>query len=83
MQVLVGVSAIANEGRVLRPKLIKGQEIEIKNEVVFSEENFKDVKRAMRETVLSGTTQSLNFGFLEVASKSGTAQIKRNTRENS
>jgi penicillin-binding protein 2 len=37
----------------------------------------------MRETVLSGTTQTLKFKFLKIASKSGTAQIKKKTRENS
>jgi len=37
----------------------------------------------MRATVTRGTTQSLNLPFVKIASKSGTAQIKGKTRENS
>jgi penicillin-binding protein 2 len=80
---LVSVSSIANNGKVLKPKIIKGEKAEVKNIIEFSNENFKDVRRAMRETVLSGTTQTLKFDFLKIASKSGTAQIKKKTRENS
>lgn len=83
IQVLVAVSSIANNGQVLKPKILKNQKKEVANIIEFSQQNFDDVKRAMRETVLSGTTQTLNFNFIDIASKSGTAQIKRKTRENS
>lgn len=83
MQLLVAVSAIANNGKIIKPKIIKGRESEVKSIVDFDTKDFKKVKEAMRQTVLKGTTQSLNFSFLKIASKSGTAQIKRNTRENS
>ena len=55
----------------------------IKRELDYSEKNLKNIREAMRETVLSGTTQSLNFDFVKIATKSGTAQIKNNTRVNS
>lgn len=83
IQVLVAVSSIANNGKVLKPKIIKGEKLEVKKIIEFSNKNFEDVRRAMRETVLLGTAQTLKFDFLKIASKSGTAQIKRKTRENS
>ena len=83
MQVLVATASLANRGVILKPKVIKGEKREIKRIVNFSEQTFADVKRAMRETVLSGTSQTLNFNFIKIAAKTGTAQIKKNTRENS
>jgi cell division protein FtsI/penicillin-binding protein 2 len=78
------VSAIANNGKVLKPVISElGKKENIKKEIKYSKDNFKAIRRAMRETVLTGTTQSLNFDFVKIATKSGTAQIKNNTRVNS
>ncbi len=84
LQALVAVSAIANNGKILKPVITElGKKGEIKRKLLYSENNFKAIRRAMRETVLSGTTQSMNFDFVKIATKSGTAQIKNNTRVNS
>ena len=41
------------------------------------------IHNAMRATVVEGTAQSLNTEVVPVAAKTGTAQIKSNTRVNS
>ncbi len=79
----MAVSAIANDGKILEPRVLKNSPPQIKREIDVDQKDLRAVRGAMRETVLSGTTQSLNFDFLKIASKSGTAQIKGRTRENS
>ncbi len=78
MQAIVAVSAIANNGKILRPQIIKDSPKSIRRKLNFSEEHFKLIRTAMRETVLSGTTQSLNLPYIKIASKSGTAERGRN-----
>ncbi len=74
IQMLVATAAIANNGEVLRPKLLKDEKKDLKRKLDFSDYAYKVVKKAMRQTVLAGTTRSLNFPFLKMATKSGTAQ---------
>ncbi len=83
MQALVAVSAIANGGEILEPTITKGSAKKIKRKLNFSEEICKTVKEGMRMTTTEGTTKTLNFDFIKIAAKSGSAQIKRKTRENS
>lgn len=79
LQALVATAAIANDGLIQRPKLIFENQTSGITEIVtekidVSQQTLDIVKRGMRETVLSGTTQSLNLPFVKVASKSGTAE---------
>jgi cell division protein FtsI/penicillin-binding protein 2 len=84
LQAVVAVAAIANNGIVLKPVITElGKKGQAKRKLNYSEKNFQAIRRAMRETVLSGTTQSMNFDFVKIATKSGTAQIKNNKRVNS
>jgi len=84
LQAVVAVSSLANDGKILKPVISElGQKNNIKRVLKYSDKNLKNIREAMRETVLSGTTQSLNFDFVKIATKSGTAQIKNNTRVNS
>jgi len=84
LQAVVATSSLANDGKVLKPVISElGQKNNIKRILKYSNKNLKNIREAMRETVLSGTTQSLNFDFVKIATKSGTAQIKNNTRVNS
>ncbi len=80
VQALVATGAIATEGKVFSPKILKQKEGEenISEILDFSKNNFQIVKEGMRQTVLRGTTQSLNFSFLKVAAKSGTAEVGKN-----
>ena len=70
----VATAAVANGGDMLVPKLQLNAKKEIKSNVGVNDANLKIVRDAMRQTVLRGTTQSLNLPFVEVASKSGTAE---------
>ncbi len=83
MQALVAVSAIANNGKIIEPNVIKGAEKRIRREVVFEQKDFNTVIEGMRQTSLIGTSRTLDFNFVEIAAKTGSAQIKGNTRENS
>lgn len=74
LQAVVATAALANDGNVLVPKLLKGSETEIRKNINVSSADLQIVRDAMRQTVLRGTTQSLNVPFVEVASKSGTAE---------
>lgn len=81
------VSYFANHGKIFVPHIIK----EVKNgEVVVNYEpkialtnvvdsaNLEIIRKALRETVLIGTAQSLQSVSVEVAGKTGTAQFNRN-----
>ncbi|MCK5589111.1 MAG: hypothetical protein KAI16_02255 [Candidatus Pacebacteria bacterium] len=78
LQIAVAVSAIANEGEVLRPKILKDSEKDVRRKLDFDKKDYEVVKQAMRETALSGTTMSLNLPFVKIASKSGTAERGKN-----
>ncbi len=75
MQVVVAMAAIANNGEVLVPKLKKDSKKEVKRILDFSKDDFEAVKKGMRGTVLNGTAKSLNFDFLKIAAKTGTAEL--------
>lgn len=76
LQVVRAVGAIATDGKILTPTFIKntGQPVEIK-EVGLNPSDYKIVKEGMRQGVTEGTSQAINFPFVKVASKTGTAQI--------
>lgn len=76
LQVVRAVGAIATDGKILTPTFIKntGQNVEVK-EIGLSPSDYKIVKEGMRLGVTEGTSQAINFPFVKVASKTGTAQI--------
>jgi penicillin-binding protein 2 len=96
LQVAVGISAIANDGKLIKPHLAKKimdafgntlQEInpEIIRQNFISPRNLQVVKEGMRQTVNSaaGSALSLNSLPIKVAAKTGTAQIgKKDVYEN-
>ncbi len=83
IQALTAVSAIANNGKLIKPVIEKGKNGEIKKIINIDEKNFQIVRDAMREAVLRGTNRALNLPFVKIASKSGTAQVKGKERSNS
>ncbi|MDD5146622.1 MAG: penicillin-binding protein 2 [Candidatus Pacebacteria bacterium] len=96
LQVAVGVSTIANEGKLIKPHLVKkimdafGNTIQESNpdiirENFISPHNLQVVREGMRQTVNSpaGSALSLNSLPIKVAAKTGTAQIgKKDVYEN-
>lgn len=81
VQVISAVGAIASGGRLVVPHFILGDQTQIRSQVDLDPNYFKIVKEGMRLGVVEGTSQALNFPFVQVASKTGTAQIGVNKDE--
>lgn len=86
------VSYFANDGTVYKPHFIKefqkdGQveleEPDIALTNVVSSDNLNAIRRGLRETVKSGTAQSLQSVSVPVAGKTGTAQFRRDKEPHS
>ncbi len=77
IQVIKAVSAMANGGTLIVPTLLKnnGAPPQISNQINLSPDFYTIVHEGMREGVTQGTSQAINFPFVEVASKTGTAQL--------
>ena len=78
IEMAVYASSIANNGKVVVPRLIKNEnfysEVPQKNAGI-SEEYFKIVKEGMRMAVTEGTAQGLSYPDLKIAAKTGTAEV--------
>ena len=71
------VGAMANDGKLLTPHLILGdtaKDNQVTN-VDLNQSYFDTVHEGMREAVTSGTATALNVPYVQVAAKTGTAQI--------
>lgn len=85
LQIANAIAAIANGGTVYRPQIVSyiqktdGEKIinspKIISSGMISTENIRIVREGMRQTVISGTAQSLKDLPVEVAGKTGTAQF--------
>jgi penicillin-binding protein 2 len=85
LQMANATSAIANGGKLFRPRLVdkiidnNGEEVRFKEDLLkesfISKESIKTIKEAMRETIISGSGSSLNNMETEVCGKTGTAQF--------
>lgn len=91
LQVANFTATIANGGTFYRPRVVnktvntaEGSISELKPEVIrenfVSRDNVEIVRRAMRETVLSGSATQLKTLPIEAAGKTGTAQYANNTK---
>ena len=77
MEMAKAVSAIANNGKLLTPHFMLN-DTEKENQfttVDLPKEYFDVVHGGMRQAVTSGTATSLNVPYVEVAVKTGTAQL--------
>jgi len=88
LQVVYAFNAIANNGRLMKPIIVKKIIDEKKNiieirepEVVKSDFvssfNIEEVRKGMRDAVLYGSAVTLNDLPVKAAAKTGTAQISR------
>jgi penicillin-binding protein 2 len=82
IQMLRAVAGIASEGSLVVPTLIKGETVTT-SPLPFTGSQYRAVFEGMRMVVTDGTARSLNNDTLHIAAKTGTAQIKNNTRVNS
>jgi penicillin-binding protein 2 len=77
IQMLRGVAAIANYGKLLTPHLLMGdteKEQQI-TQLDFTKEDFDVIHEGMRGAVQHGTSTALNIPGTKIAAKSGTAQL--------
>ena len=78
LQILRLVAAVATDGRVFQPKLVRDEFVSIKSEKKFSfrQETFKALRQGMLQAVSSdkGTGQLARLNFTKLAAKTGTAQ---------
>lgn len=77
IEMVRAVGALANYGKLLTPHFIlndleKENTISIPN---FKKENYDIVRNGMRQAVTYGTAVALNVPYVEVAAKTGTAQL--------
>lgn len=77
MEMTRAVSAIANYGTLITPHYILGdvEKEKITSKIDLKKEYFDVSHEGMRQSVLSGTSVLLNVPYVEVASKTGTAQL--------
>lgn len=89
LQLAVSTLAIANDGVMLEPQVVKKiidsetrEDIEVKqkrviNKNFISPENIEITKQGMRQTVTAGTGRMLNNLPVKVAAKTGTAETSK------
>lgn len=76
IQVVRAVGAIATDGKLLVPTLLKNKSSSLPSSTIdLNHDYYQIVKEGMRQGVTEGTSQAINFPFVKVASKTGTAQI--------
>lgn len=85
IQMLRAVAGIASQGTLVTPTIVPPEngKPQGSTELPFSEDQYRAVAEGMRSVVVEGIAQSLGNASVAVAAKTGTAQIKNNTRVNS
>lgn len=76
LQMLRAVAALANDGQLLRPRFIKDPEPE-GEDLGLNREFLEVVRQGMRKAVTQdgGTVRGLDLDYVEIAGKSGTAEL--------
>lgn len=84
IQMLRGVAGISSGGKLVNPTIHKNFSSRVRQEVLdIDPKHYKPVQEGMRQVVTDGTGGSLRNSSVSVSAKTGTAQIKANTRVNS
>lgn len=74
VQVVRFVAALANEGTLITPHLVDGEKVATK-QITLRKEDYGVVKEGMRMAVTDGTAAGLNVPYVEIAAKTGTAEL--------
>ncbi len=77
MQALRGVSAIANKGRLIEPTIFAQDPGYVAEgiDLPIDKENFQVIHEGMRQGAVEGTGKALGVPYVEVAVKTGTAEL--------
>ncbi len=77
-QMVKAVAAIANDGKLLKPHLLKEDKPEIdylEKQLDIDKGSFAVVKEGMRQAVMEGTASGLNISAVKIGGKTGTAEL--------
>lgn len=74
LQAVREAAAIANGGMLLTPSLIASS-TSASSQISIDPQNLEIVREGMRQGVQTGISTAINFPFVQVAAKTGTAQI--------
>jgi penicillin-binding protein 2 len=66
---------MANEGTLLTPTILKGDEPHIEGTIDLPKADFDIIHQGMRLGVQIGVAKSLNVSYVDIAAKSGTAEL--------
>ncbi|MDR2161190.1 MAG: penicillin-binding protein 2 [Desulfovibrio sp.] len=77
VQMAVFVSALLNEGKLLKPSLLEEEPPEVKGELPLTAEHRAFILEAMRTTASEGTARRISRPDAEMGGKTGTAQTVR------
>ena len=90
LQMLTLFNAVANDGKMVKPKIVKGvtkadrmveeYDIEVINDRIASKETLRKVKLMMEGVVERGTAKNINHSHYKIAGKTGTAKKVKNGR---
>ncbi|MEK7463572.1 MAG: penicillin-binding transpeptidase domain-containing protein [Patescibacteria group bacterium] len=75
IQIVRALASIVNDGLLRNPSIIKGELGPIVRQIDIPADYFTVIKEGMRLGVQQGTGTSLNVPYVEIASKSGTAEL--------
>lgn len=75
LQAVRAVASIANDGKLLIPTLLKTEVGQVEKTIDLPKEYFDIVQEGMRLGVTDGTAASLKVSYVEIAAKSGTAEL--------
>ncbi len=90
LQMLALYNAVANDGKMVKPKIVKGvmkadrmmesYDTEVINDRIASKETLRKVKSMMEGVVERGTAKNINHSHYKIAGKTGTAKKVKNGR---
>ena len=83
LQMVRAIAAVASRGILQTPTILKTTTTPTGVSLGVEDSAYTVVQEGMRRSVLEGTTTGLKNDVVHLAAKSGTAQIKNNTRVNS
>jgi len=75
LEAVRAIGAIANEGTLVRPNVLMGQSVSVIRRLGFAKDSFKVAKEGMRQAVTDGIASGLNVSYVDVAAKTGTAEL--------
>ena len=75
LEAVRAVGAIANEGTLVKPTVLMGQSVSVIRRLGFAKDSFKVAKEGMRQAVTDGIASGLNVSYVNVAAKTGTAEL--------